>query len=502
MRDTTPRHGTASPGTANPGTAGGDRPRFLSEADCHDITSRLARFANGGGYTVVKLVSTWTGNVRWARNRITVAGEVRDNVIEVVRNLNGAEGQVVLNDTTDAALVAAVRQAERIAQLGPELPNSDLVTRLPLEPRETPSLFSNATYQLDARHRTETGIALARAAANAGMLSAGYIEVMARSLAVLDTLGRAMYFPYTQAQYSVTVRDPKGTGSGWAGADHYDWSKIDAEHLTAVALDKCLKSQSPVRVEPGRYTTILEPQAVGDFVGCLLGPPDLMSNPVGFTDNLYSGGFGKGPFNKSTTPPGMTLLGERVVDERITISADPMDAELGFPPFSLEYAPSPDRFVLSVYHKTTWIERGVLTALAYDRDQAIAQGRSLGRPNSGAFRMTGGNTSVEEMIATTTRGILVTRFDQLERLDYTSQLYRGYTRDGLWLIEHGKISKSIKNLVFTESILFALNNVEQMGVPQRVFHAGIPDPFWPPQPRFVPALKIRDFSFTSLTDAV
>jgi predicted Zn-dependent protease len=125
-------------------------------------------------------------------------------------------------------------------------------------------------------------------------------------------------------------------------------------------------------------------------------------------------------------------------------------------------------------------------------------------PNSGAFRMdvTGPATSVDEMVATTKRGILVTRFNQLTRLHYTSQLYRGYTRDGLWFIENGKISKPIKNLAFTESILFALNNIEQVGVPQRVFHAGLPDPFRPPEPRMAPALKVRDFSFTALTDAV
>lgn len=210
-----------------------------------------------------------------------------------------------------------------------------------------------------------------------------------------------------------------------------------------------------------------------------------------------------GPFNKSLLPVPYTLLGERVVDERITISADPMDPELGFPPFGIEttYGHG-DMLSLPVYRKVTWIDKGVLTNLAYQRDHAIGTGRTLGLPNSGAFRMSGGETSVEEMIATTKRGILVTRFDRPTLLDFRSLLYRGYTRDGLWLIENGKISKAIKNLAFTESPLFALNNIEQLGVPQRVFHAGPPFPWAVPQPRVVPPLKIRDFSFTALTDAV
>jgi predicted Zn-dependent protease len=214
---------------------------------------------------------------------------------------------------------------------------------------------------------------------------------------------------------------------------------------------------------------------------------------------------GLGPFNKSLMPPllGTAHLGDKVVDERISISADPMDPELGFPPFSLDSEGFVDLFKVPVYHPVKWIDHGVLTHLAYDRNDAIVRmGKNLGLPNSGAFRMSGGDTSIEEMISTTKRGIYVTRFDQLQLLDFTSQLHRGYTRDGLWLIENGKISKAIKNFAFTESILFILNNVDQLGVPQRVFHPNVPDPYLIPQPRIVPPLKVRDFSFTALTDAV
>jgi predicted Zn-dependent protease len=441
--------------------------------------------------------------VRWARNKVVNGGEVCDNRIVVTRILQGGIGEIVLNDTTDNALLAAARHAERIANLHPAVPQRDLVARMPLEPHTSPQLFDDATYQLDAEHRASAAISLARTAATDGMLSAGYIEVTARSLAMLDTEGRTVYFPYTQAQYSVTVRDPKGSASGWAGVDQTAWGKIDGQQLTNIALQKCLHSRNPVRIEPGRYTTILEPQAVGDLVGCLLSPPQLVEEPMDFFRNLHDGSGGPGPFNKQLTTPGYTKLGEQVADARVTISADPMDPELGFPPFSLVSEDFVDQFMIPVYHPVTWIDKGVLTHLAYSRSYAIsALSRDMGLPNSGAFRMSGGGTSVDEMIATTKRGILVTRFDQLRVLDFTSQLYRGYTRDGLWLIENGKISKAIKNLVCTESVLFVLNNIDQMGVPQRVFHPYIVDPFAIPQPRIVPPLKVRDFSFTALTDAV
>ena len=486
-----------------PSAPSSERPRFLSEADCHDIAQRLARVAQGGGYTVVAIRSWWTGNVRWARNQISTAGEISDNAMQVERNLNGAWGTVQINDTTDVALIAAARRAERLAALLPEESQSDLVTRLPLEPAADPKLFSEATYALNADRRAATAIALAKSAADAGMLSAGYIEVSAHSMALIDSYGRARYFQYTVAQYSVTVRDPKGTGSGWAGVDWYDWTKIDGAKLSQLALDKCLQSRNPVAIEPGRYTTILEPQAVCDFIGNLVFD---WQEPLARSGNEYADH--AGPFLK-TPPhdglPGFSMLGERVVDDRITISADPMDPDLGFPPFQGPLGGWTDRFDKDVYHPATWIERGVLTNLAYDRHYGIAQlGLNTGLPNSGAFRMSvqGKMTDPGEMIATTKRGLLVTRFDQVLNLNFRSLLYRGYTRDGLWLIENGKISKPVRNMAFTESILFALNNVEQLGVPQRVFHPQSDNVWGMPRPVIVPPLKIKDFSFTALVDSI
>jgi len=190
----------------------------------------------------------------------------------------------------------------------------------------------------------------------------------------------------------------------------------------------------------------------------------------------------------------------------LIVSADPMDPELGFPPFDVTDNPS-DGFI-NVFHPVTWIKNGVLQELSYDRFYAAAcLGTGHGIGSTGAFRMDGIGepTTVEEMIATTKRGLMVTCFSQMSLEDSKSTLMRGYTRNGLWLIENGKISKSVKNMAITESILFALNNIEQIGAPQRVFHPpkevnwGAEDL---PAPVVVPPLKIRDFSFTALIDAI
>jgi predicted Zn-dependent protease len=444
----------------------------------------------------VTISSNWTGSTRWARNQVSSTGDVRNNVVNVLRNLNGAMAAfMVVNDTSDAALVAAARRSERLAALQREWPYGDLVTRYTPEQHTSPQLFSDATYQLEVTQRAGVAQPLLQSAQVAGMLSAGYIEVSAHCVAKLDTLGRAVYFPYTYARYSVTVRAPDGSRSGWAGVDSADWRTIDAEGVTARALEKCLRSRNPVRCEPGRYTTILEPQAVGEFTKQLVQNFDRM-------------GAENEPLHPFSDRPGFSKLGQRVIDDRITLSADPMDPQAGFVPFDVwsNYSVwTQNQFQLDVYHKATRIERGILTTLAYPREYARKQlGSDAGLPNPGAFRMsvTGQPASLDEMIATTERGLLVTRFDQLLLLELRSVLVRGYTRDGVWLIENGKISKPVKNLVFTESVLGALNNVEQLGVPQRIFNPPVPVFTAHPQPMVVPPLKIRDFSFTALSDAI
>lgn len=473
------------------------RPRFFSEEDCRTLAQRLFSLAEGGGDTRVMIVSKWTGHIRWARNHISTAGEQRNNTIQVERTVRGAHSrQLITNDLSDAGLVAAMRGAERMAALHQEAAQSDLHDAAEaLTPG--PHIFSESTYQLNAARRADAARRLTKFAAEAGMRSAGYVQVSAHGMAILDSTGHSQYFSYTQAQYSVTVRDPKGTGSGWAGMDHYDWSKIDGEQLSEVALDKCLRSRDPVRIEPGRYTVILEPQAVSDFVGQLF--------HTAFTDGYLIGrGLNEGdamtfhapgPFQRTLTEPYYSMIGSKVVDERITVTTDALDPLLGYPPFSVDGG--------NVYHPATWIAHGVLTDLAYSRGYAMSTlAKNNGLPNPGGFRMSGGQTSPDEMIATTKRGLIVTRFDNVVLLDTRSALFHGYTRDGLWLVENGKISHPVKNLAFTESPLFSLNRVEHIGPAQRVFHPMADDLMAIPTPVVVPTLKIQDFSFTSLSDAV
>lgn len=460
-------------------------PAFLSATDCARLMRRVVGFARGGGDTQVDLDSAWIGNVQWARNRISSAGDLRNNDILVRRRIGGKWGDVRINAVDDPALEQAVRRSEHVCLVQKEELESDLMDDYQ-EPYLHPKIWFDTTYHLDATRRGDIVRAVIEPIERAGMLAAGYLEVKATGRSVMSSrsAGEPLYYPWTSAQFSITVRDATGTGSGWAGVEWSDWSRIDAPSLAQIALDKCLRSRNPVRLEPGRYTTVLEPQAVGDLMSPIFDPYDGAMV-------RYLAEHGNRPF--SGAQPGLTKIGQRLLDERITITADPTNPDLGFVPFDRDG---------EVYEPATWFERGVLQNLSYDRRYGVRElGVNSGMNNSGAFHMTGGMTSIGEMIETTKRGLLVTRFWGVETVDDKSMLCTGYTRDGLWLIENGHITKAVKNFRFTESPLFVFNQVEQLGVPQRILHASRP---YKPMtaPVVVPPVKVRDFSFTSLADAV
>jgi predicted Zn-dependent protease len=290
------------------------------------------------------------------------------------------------------------------------------------------------------------------------------------------------YQQWTQAQCSMTVRDVAGTASGWAGLSSYDWRAIDAQALAQRAIAKCLASRNPVAIEPGRYTVILEPQAVADLMEILV-PAMRRAEAEGGFPHPFRLGY------DDVLHLDRSKLGLKVVDERITISHDPADPQLGI-------LPEPGM------RPVTWIDHGVLTNLGYYRGYALDH-LNRNDPVRGldGYRMSGGETSVDEMIRTTRRGLLVTRFSNVRKLEPASLLSTGLTRDGLWLIENGQISKAVKNFRFTESPLFVLNSIEQLGLPERVFRP-IGGPLGHLTPAIVPPLKTRDFSFTSTIDAI
>jgi predicted Zn-dependent protease len=416
----------------------------------------------GGGYT---------GNVRFAANRISTSGGVANSQLVVQSGYGPKHAVVTTGDFSPAGIERAVRQSEAIAKLVPDDPES--MPLLPPQKYDDVNAFFDSTANLTPDERAAAAHTAIDATKKAGDLaSAGFIIAGGSYNAIASNTGLYAYFPSTSANYQLTVRTSDGTGSGWAAADHPDWKQIDFKAVSDRAIEKARASRNPVAIEPGRYTVILEPQAVGDLVQLLA-----------FALDARSADEGRSAFSKTG---GGTKIGEKIVDSKVTIFSDPADPQLLGQPWNGEGLP---------LGREVWIENGVLKQLAYSRYWAQ---KKNARPSGGlgAVKMAGGDATTEQMIAATPRGILVTRLWYLRQVDPRTVLYTGLTRDGTFLIENGKITKAVKNLRFNESPLFMLNNLEMLGRPERVAgtEAGGNVVF--------PTLKVKDFNFTSLSDAV
>jgi predicted Zn-dependent protease len=411
-------------------------------------------------------------NVRFAANQMSTAGMVTDLTMVVSSSFGPKHAIVTTNDLSPEGVERAVRQSEAIAKLAPDDPEA--MPRLAQQNiAPSPTAWDEATVMLDAAAGARAAMSALGPARSKGNLSvAGFLQVDAGINTLGNTAGLFQYHRGTKSNYTLTVRTADGTGSGWAGVEEPKFASIDFAKVATRAIEKAELSRNPVAIEPGRYTVILEPQAVGDLVSL-----------IAFYADARSADEGRSPFVKEG---GGNKIGEKIVDERVTLYSDPYDPMILADPFDGEGFPLTRR---------NWVDKGVLKEMQYSRFWAKKQSKqATGGANN--IVLAGGSTTREQMIASTQRGILVSRLWYLREVDPRTLLYTGLTRDGTFLIENGKISKPIKNMRFNESPLFMLNNLESLGTLERVagIEAGIPC--------VMPYLKARDFNFTSLSDAV
>jgi len=443
---------------------------ILSRDEAQALVQRVVGMSKADGIDV-QVGGGYSTNVRFADNQMSTAGAITDFNVAVQSWFGQKHAVVQTNEISDAALRAAVDKSERLARLAPDDPEA-----MPMLGEQThqpvDAWFSSvASMSADDRARIAlTALEPARGAPD--LRAAGFLINNAGATALGNSKGLFAYHRSTNANFTLTVRTTDGTGSGWAGAEHNDASKVDFAAVSRRAIEKARLSRNPVAVEPGRYTVIFEPQAVGDI--CQL---------IGFYANARATDEGRSPFVKQG---GGNKIGEKIMDERISIYADPFDPNILAQPFDGEGLP---------LGRQDFIENGTLKTLYYSRFWAQKKGvPPTGAPTS--FLMSGGTSSVDDMIRSTERGILVTRLWYLREVDPRTILYTGLTRDGTFLIENGQVTRAVKNFRFNDSPLFMLNNLEMIGRPVRLAGTEAGGAV------VVPPLKVRDFNFTSLSDAV
>ena len=436
---------------------------ILTKEQARQILDKVKSFSKADSFEA-NLFGNQGGNIRYARNSVSTSGEENNTTLVVQSAYGKRVATSTINEFDDASIEKVVCRSEEMAKLAPE--NPEFMEPLGPQTYDEGKEFFESTANISPEYRAKVAQTSIDPASAKDITAAGFLEHASGFSAMMNSNGLFAYNKSSSVDFTVTMRSNDGTGSGWVTRDVNDVNKLDTASASQIAIEKALMSREAKAIEPGKYTVILEPAA----------GVDLLRNMF-FSMNARSADEGRSFLSKAG---GGTKLGEKLVDERVNIYSDPLHPEVPSNTWSGDGLP---------IKKVTWFDKGVVKNLVYDRYWASQKGVDP-VPFPGGFIMEGGNASLQEMIRDTKKGILVTRLWYIRSVDPQTLLYTGLTRDGTFYIENGKIAYPVKNFRFNESPIIMLNNLEQMGKPERV------------NGNLVPPLKIRDFTFTSLSDAI
>lgn len=418
----------------------------------------------------VNLNGTDSSNIRYARNAVSTSGGVSQTGLVVSSAFGKKLGVATINEFDDASLEKVVRRAEELARLAPE--NPEFVSFLGPQTYAESTTYVPATAAITPTLRADAVAQSLQVAKESKLVSAGYLEDITGFAAMMNSKGLFAYNTSTNVNFSITMRTGDGKGSGYATRGYNDIGKLDTKKATQIAADKGIKSAAAQAIEPGKYTVILEPAAAA-----------VLLENIFFGLDARQADEGRSFLSQ---PGGKTRLGEKLVDERVNIYSDPLNPELPTSTWTGDGRPQ---------EKISWIEKGVVKNLSYSRYWAEKKGvKAIPAPDG--VIMEGGTKSIEELIKGTKKGILVTRLWYIRPVDPQTLLLTGLTRDGTFYIENGEIKFPIKNFRFNESPVIMLNNLEELGKVERTVSVESNVNY------LIPPMKIRDFTFSSLSDAV
>jgi PmbA protein len=428
-----------------------------------------AALEEAGGYEARVIVQG--GNealTRFANSEIHQNVEVTSLSTTIVITRGKKRSQITTDLWTPAGLREAVREAVANLEFLPEGEEEPALVDAP-DRIEAEHLDPSLAGQYSRENRARLlGEAMATLAGD--YKAFGALTLSTNLLAVGNSRGIKRFSLGNYVAFTALVASGSG-GSGYADNRSHRAGDLDIPGTFARAYQKARLNQNPEELEPGAYTVILEPLAVGDILMYL----------------SYLGFSARSVQNQASFLTGK--LGQKVFGENITITDDFQDPNTVSLPFDLEGAPRKTVVI---------IDRGVAKGLTYDlasaqKDGVETTGHSVNQPLMGGLPlnlvMAGGDQSLDELIAGTQDGLLVTRFHYMNPTNPRLAQLTALTRDGLYRIREGKISGAVKNLRFTESMLAALNNVEALSRERQrteFFFLNY----------YVPALKINNFHFT------
>ena len=454
---------------SNPVGAGHARP---SRAACESLFSQVSDAARALGVTDVEvlLAGGEEALTRFANNAIHQNVSARDIDLSVRPVIDGRTARATTNRLDSEGIRNVVAEAVAIARLvAPDPDLQPLAGPAEYQPAER---WFEATAHVEPRDRALAVAEAIRVVEGAGQTAAGIYSTGDSFFAVLNSRGLSAWHRETMARFSITAM--ASAGSGWAKASACYHGHLDPVQLAASASSKAAASEAPRELPAGRYTVILEPAAVLDLAGQMFGD-----------------------FSATAIRDGRSFLndriGQKVFGPNIDIFDDVHHPLQSGAPFDAEGVPR---------QALTLVEGGVVKQVAYSRQAAALAGvaptdHGFPLPNElgeapGNIVIAGGDSTVEQMVASTERGILVTRLWYIREVDPYQKVFTGMTRDGTFLVENGRVAAGVRNFRFNQSLIEMLSNVEALSRPVRASGEESPD-------MIVPAMKVHDFRFTEVT---
>ncbi len=410
------------------------------------------------------------GNIRYARNSVSTSGIVSNAELGVQVAFGKRVGVATINEFDDASLAKVVSRAEELARLAPE--NPEFVPAIEKQTYKATNTFIEKTAAITPEYRAQVAADSIESCKKEKLVAAGFLSDSARFTAVANSKGNFGYQKSTNLDFTCTVRTEDETGSGWVARNVADVERFDAKTEIKTAIDKAKRSRDAKALEPGKYAVVMEPAATSGLISFMMFGFDARQADEGRSFLSKKGGGNK--------------VGEQLFDPRVTIYGDPNDASAPVLPWDNDGVPR---------ERMNIINKGKVENLRYTRYWAKFKEKKA-NAIPGNLIMVGGDKSTMDLVKTTQRGILVTRTWYIRMVDPQTVLLTGLTRDGTFYIEDGEIKYPIKNFRFNESPVIMLNNVEEIGKPERV--GDDESPFV----MMIPPMKIREFTFTSLSDAV
>ncbi len=439
---------------------------IMTEAEAKTILDKVVALSTADECTAT-LTGSVEGNIRFALNNVSTSGVVSNATLSVQVAYGKRVGTASVNEFSDSALARVVRRAEDVAKLAPE--NPEFVPAVAKQTYRPSMTFSPATAAITPGQRAEVARASIDPCRAEKLIAAGFLADGQTFVAFANSNGNFGYQRATAMDYTCTVRTEDGRGSGWVARNVQDSSTFNAADDIQIAMRKAAASADAQALEPGKYTVILEPAAAAGLISFMFNFFDARQADEGRSFLSKAGGGNK--------------IGEQVYDPRVNIVADPWSDDVPVMPWDDDGLPR-ERMAL--------VENGRISNMVYSRFWARKQGKTaVGQP--GNLIMAGGTKSTSDLVRETERGILVTRTWYIRMVDPQTVLLTGLTRDGTFYIENGELKYPLKNFRFNESPVIMLNNIDELGRPVRIGDD---------LPMMIPAMRLRDFTFTSLSDAV